>query len=467
MLVASLLADRDRYAPLLRVPDAVVVSGDIIQGASLNVEGWAEDIRGQYDVAYQLLAQLADRFADGDRSRVVLVPGNHDVCWNTARGAMLPVAPEREPQGIPGCLGPNGRHRWSWRDRQIFEIHDPSAYARRLDAYWDFVERFYDCAGLAYPISRDRGFNLFELDERRIVVAAFDSTFANDCFCDQGSLKPDAVANCGLLLRDSDTPYKLRIATWHHSIQGPPVNSDYMDVQSIHELIGAGFRMGLHGHQHLADVGAHYIHLPEQHAMAVVSAGSLCAGSRELPRGTDRQYNIVVIGDDFCRARVHVREMQRGNQFGQCTRGGLSGSGSLELEWELPADAVGRRIDLVDAQGQAVVLRAEAAFRNGDAAGASLMLEGTATPVGSYARALRLQVLRATRAWAALATLVDQPASPDELVALVEALEKSAQIERATIALAQHADRLELAAHIRRELQEKLDLRRMVKEVTT
>ena len=41
---------------------------------------------------------MCDRFLDGDRSRMVLVPGNHDICWNTSRLA------------CPGCVGPF----WLW-----------------------------------------------------------------------------------------------------------------------------------------------------------------------------------------------------------------------------------------------------------------------------------------------------------------------------------------------------------------
>ena len=49
--------------------------------------------------------------------------------------------------------------------------------------------------------------------------------------------------------------------------------------------------------------------------MAVISAGSLCAGNKELPRGVNRQYNLIVIDNNFTHARVHVREMGDGEQF--------------------------------------------------------------------------------------------------------------------------------------------------------
>ena len=32
-----------------------------------------------------------ERFLEGDRSRLIMVPGNHDVDWNTAFSALEPV----------------------------------------------------------------------------------------------------------------------------------------------------------------------------------------------------------------------------------------------------------------------------------------------------------------------------------------------------------------------------------------
>jgi 3',5'-cyclic AMP phosphodiesterase CpdA len=71
-LIASLLLDRDRFAletPSGLVLDAIVVSGDIVQGARLGSQGWDEEVQSQYDVAYEFLAELTERMVDGDRSR--------------------------------------------------------------------------------------------------------------------------------------------------------------------------------------------------------------------------------------------------------------------------------------------------------------------------------------------------------------------------------------------------------------
>ena len=40
------------------------------------------------------LGQLATQFLGSDRSRLVIVPGNHDVDWNRSRASMLLETPD-------------------------------------------------------------------------------------------------------------------------------------------------------------------------------------------------------------------------------------------------------------------------------------------------------------------------------------------------------------------------------------
>ncbi|MGY4466578.1 hypothetical protein ACVWWK_002260 [Bradyrhizobium sp. LB9.1b] len=307
-LVAALLADCDRYAgetPRVPFPDAIVVSGDLIQGARIGAANWQQSMKDQYEVANQFLTALCNRFLDGDQSRMVLIPGNHDVCWNTSRTAMERVPTTDYPKDLYFALvEPDSPFRWSWPEQALYRIKDATAYAQRMDYYWDFTEAFYKDVKLPVPINRSRGFQLFELCDQRIIVAAFDSIVGNDCFGYSGAIPRGAVGQCAMALRDATRSYDLRMAVWHHSIQGPPIRADYMDASQVQEMIGHGFQLGLHGHQHIAATQTQLVHLDKGRSMAVVSAGSLCAGARELPRGVNRQYNLIVIEDDFLHGRV-------------------------------------------------------------------------------------------------------------------------------------------------------------------
>ena len=279
-LVAALLADRDRYigeTPIVPSPDAIIVSGDLIQGAPIGHAKWHDMMLDQYHVAGDFLDHLARRFLAGDRSKLIMIPGNHDVCWNTSFSAMRRVPDSEYPTDLRAALiEPDSNYRWSWKDRALYKIGDFDAYNRRMNFYWDFVESFYAGASLLKPIDRTRGFQLFELHNRQIVVAAFDSIQGNDCFGYSGAIPRGAVARCNLALRDIPHSYNLRVAVWHHSVRGSPLREDYMEVGQILEMVGLRFQLGMHGHQHVAEAATHYVHLSETQSMAVASAGSLC-----------------------------------------------------------------------------------------------------------------------------------------------------------------------------------------------
>ena len=177
-LIAALLGDSDRYlgeTPPVPQPGAIVVSGDLIQGAPVGADGWQDAMRDQYRVAGAFLDQLAKRFLAGDRSKLIIVPGNHDVCWNTSFAAMERVPEDRWPKDVRVALVErDSDYRWSWRERALYRVHDHDAYALRTGFYWDFVETFYKGVVLPIPIDRNRGYQLFELLDRTIVVAAFE-----------------------------------------------------------------------------------------------------------------------------------------------------------------------------------------------------------------------------------------------------------------------------------------------------
>ena len=424
-LIAALVSDATRCrmeTPPIASIDAIVVSGDIIQGLpvlplSSDASQWQQGLQLQYEVAYEFLSQLADRFLGGDRSQMVIVPGNHDVCWNTSRRAMATVSPDSVNGGVGKALtNPESAYRWSWDELSLYKIVDSARYEQRLDSYWTFAERFYAGAALVRPIDRAAGYNLFELDKGRILVAAFDSVAGNDCFAFSGAFARDAIARCAMELHDLGRAHDLRMAVWHHNTDGPPQRQDYMDVARIHEMIGHGFRLGLHGHQHVAAARAHYIHLPESQAMAVVSAGSLCAGARELPRGIDRQYNLITLNEGRTAAEVIVREMAEGNHFARKSDGPFAADGSISLKWERPVDPAGRTADTSRERRRQAVEKAEALQAQGDPAAALGALKGLDLEIGSYERSLAVALAAAAGLDADVLAIIGTPTNKEELI---------------------------------------------------
>lgn len=463
-LIAALVADCDRYVgetPRVPPPTAIVVSGDLVQGAAIDAENWKESIREQYDVTRDFLNQLCTQFLDGDKRRMVLIPGNHDVCWNTSRQAMKTVPKTKYPNDLHTSLTqPGTNYRWSWRELKLYQIVNEVIYKQRMDFYWDFVESFYQGVDLQFPLDRDRGFQLFELFGRRVLIAAFDSIHGNDCYSFSGTIAPDSVGACAIKLRDIEHDYLLRIALWHHSIQGPPLHSDYMDASQVKEMIAHGFQLGLHGHQHVASTLTQYIHLNESKAMAVVGAGSLCAGTSQLPRGQDRQYNLIVLENDFAKARVHVREMGEGGQF-ICKRSGPFLNGFVEVSWFAQTNVMGMKIDAQASNDRRTIEAAEKHLRTGRAERAIELLKTVDVNSYPYARQILLSALLAEQKWNALVEAIGTPMGIQEVVTLVTALMRAGRLIEAQ-------DRLdaevELDAGTRQELQQRLRTEQLMRQ---
>jgi 3',5'-cyclic AMP phosphodiesterase CpdA len=119
--------------PAVAAPEAVVVSGDLIHGVRLGADDHEVALAAQYETAAAFLDELVRRFVDGDRSRVIVVPGNHDVDWNTAFAAMTPVPEADIPSDVEDALfRESSEYRWNWKTRTLYRITAPALYERRL-----------------------------------------------------------------------------------------------------------------------------------------------------------------------------------------------------------------------------------------------------------------------------------------------------------------------------------------------
>lgn len=312
----------------IRRPDLIIVSGDLIQGVSAGGPSPGDEIEDQYAEAGDFLVRLAAEFVDSDRSRVVIVPGNHDVDWSRARDAMKPLSDC--PSGIADeALRPDSGLRWNWEDQRPYEVADSALYESRCDHFRKFRADFY--AGLdPSPLGHGDGDLLFaEYPSLGLAVAGFASWYGNDCFCHAGDIDPSALASSQKLLAGSSAP--VAVAVWHHSLLGGPRAHDYMDQRVTHRLIDFGFTVGLHGHQHYPDAAPYELRLPHLTSMVVASAGSLAVGDDQLPAGERRQFNIVVIDPDEATFTVHVRAMSPGGVFSGMPRADFGGNTFMTL----------------------------------------------------------------------------------------------------------------------------------------
>jgi 3',5'-cyclic AMP phosphodiesterase CpdA len=182
-LVSALISDRERYlheSPCIAEPNAIVVSGDIIQGVPLGADDHEVKLTAQYAVAEELLDELVRRY----RSRLIMIPGNHDVDWNTAFKAMEPVDRKDAPGNLASVLhAENSEYRWDWKTQTLYRIKDSALYERRLEAFWHFFEKFYSGVQGLLKVRTGADANLFRLCDGHVGVAAYNSCHGNDCFC--------------------------------------------------------------------------------------------------------------------------------------------------------------------------------------------------------------------------------------------------------------------------------------------
>jgi hypothetical protein len=244
-LVRSLLRDRDRYVketPAIRTPDLIVVSGDIVYGVPNNAAAPLDTVQQQYREAEVLLVELANEFLGGHRDRIIIVPGNHDICYHHVLKSLVPVKiePSSNEAIFDDLSAPHTTRRWSWIDRSLSEIANQNEYAKRLNPFADFYARFYEDKR-HYSLLPEEQFDIFNYIEFNIVVGAFNSCCNNDLLHRAGLIHPDTIASVSRTISKTQYRGRIPLAVWHHSTSGGPQVSDYLDADTLQVLIDCGF----------------------------------------------------------------------------------------------------------------------------------------------------------------------------------------------------------------------------------
>jgi hypothetical protein len=198
--------------------------------------------------------------------------------------------------------------------------------------------------------------------------------------------------------------------------------------------------------------------LPEELSMAISSAGSLCAGQRELPRGVNREYNLVAIDDTYTKARVHVREMTQGNHFGRAGRGAFRMDGFMEVRWALPAGRAGGAPTDGKKFATDTILRAEELLRGGRATDALMALEKLKHPLSGHARNLFIEAARTTGDSKRMVGFIQHPQSITEFIELFGAMLTEKLFDDAA-SLLRRADEFNVDAGTLEGLRSRLEMR--------
>jgi hypothetical protein len=312
-LLESLERDRERIRDAVPKPSLCLLTGDAVFGVKPTVRGGTEELRRQYAQTEEFLATLTDSFFGGDRERIVILPGNHDVSYADAMSSMVPVeipaaGPERA-QLVEELFKPQTMLRWSWAEMGFFRIADEDRYRSRFGTFGDFYARFYR-GKRTYPLEPERQHDVFDFPDLNFCVLALNSCFGNDPLHRAGNIHPTCVADGCRMLREPRRSGWTVAAAWHHNLSGPPAHNDYLDPQVLQALIDAGVSLGFHGHQHLQECIDERFRLgPSPRRMTIVGAGTLCSGAPYLMPGVPRSYNVVELDTNAMTGRVNLRAM--------------------------------------------------------------------------------------------------------------------------------------------------------------
>ncbi len=412
-LLAAIFSDAKRWEQEgIPHPDLIVVSGDLVQGTPIDHPNSDSEIASQYVEVAAFLQQLTDDLVGSDKSKVIIVPGNHDVHWGRSRRAMSPLKNCPDDIGVT-AFEANSHTRWNWKECKAYEISDSNLYDLRFEHFRQFQTNFY--TGLCVdPLSHGRDTVYVEYPTLGLVVVGFASWHGNDCFCHAGEIDPHALNLSQKLLQDSQAP--TAISVWHHGVTGGPRSHDYMDARVVHRLIDFGFSLGLHGHHHYADAAPYELRLPNLNSMAVVGAGSLAVGDKGLPMGERRQFNIIVINPDDETVTIHVRAMSPAGVFTKSYRDDFGGNASITLP--LPhSPARPRRPSKTRRLDEAMT-----AARQGQHERALELLPATSTAYAHVRRHIEIKALEGLDRIEELLNLLDPPQNQDEAVKIISLL---------------------------------------------
>lgn len=310
-LFESLLNDRvSLERESIKLPDYIVVSGDLIQGSEQQ-----EEIDAQYREVRQFFDRLASDYLNGHKERILIVPGNHDVSFATSKLSMDPQPEADYDINLKDYRMGDPLLRWNWKNHTFYRITRPDVYLRRLDAYIQFYNNFFD--GIrSYPKGIFSGVDCITFPKDNIAFTLFNSCNALDHLNSAGDIDEQAIAKVTHTLRSNYNSGLLNIAVWHHHFYGGPFQTNYLARERIQTMANSFVQIGLFGHQHHSQVAEFvdgnlaFAKANHEDRILLVSSGTLFGGDKQLPTGCKRQYNVIELSieNGYADVKINVRE---------------------------------------------------------------------------------------------------------------------------------------------------------------
>lgn len=299
----------------IKKPDIIVISGDIVKGAEgVNAEA---EIDKQYDETKSFLESLVNLFLNGDKTRIIIVPGNHDINREISKRSMTEIGRgEEDVKKLYKQLREDSTMiRWNWSNLNFYKITDSETYKKRFENFIKFYNVFYDGIYM-FPENPEEQSCIYHLSELKIAFVGFNSCCNLDHLNTSGCIHPTCLTRLDTKLKQLHEQGNLLIGVWHHHTTGFPHENNYLDKRILSAMIDRHIYLGLHGHQHICGIANEFKRFLNGESFFLISAGTIYGGQNELPYGAKRQYNILEIEfEDDVNVTVHSREDQVTNLF--------------------------------------------------------------------------------------------------------------------------------------------------------
>ncbi|HEX8825794.1 MAG TPA: metallophosphoesterase [Archangium sp.] len=295
-LITDLMHNLD--GPGVERLDHLVISGDLTNRASPQ----------EFEKAYQFVSGLIQEFGL-TAERCIIVPGNHDLDWDTEAYVWKKKRQVEASRLVPGTYRELG-------DGSLL-LRDDAKYPERFK---NFSQHFYHpLQQKEYPLTATQQCVVSSFFDSRLQFLALNSAWQIDeSFQERSGIHEGALSH-GLVeaerqladarragkLREHDKV--LRISVLHHPVTG---NEKIQDDAFLRRLQQANVRLCMHGHVHedRADLVG-YLHPTRK--LHVMGAGSFGAPTYHRPESVPRLYNLLEVRRDLGSVKVHTRCLRK------------------------------------------------------------------------------------------------------------------------------------------------------------
>ena len=273
--------------------DLIVLSGDIVQSAS----------QKEYDEARECIKALTEKLLGGDATKLIVVPGNHDVDWSRGSSCGFELRRVKE-----------GERTDKTRDMGQVEIASPERgiaipRASELPQFLSNFRSFYkSLTGTEYPDDVSRQTTRHVFPALKLAIMGVNTCRGMHHFCSSADVDRQALIE-GIDDLDKGDRTLIRVCVGHHGPVTQRGQHDGVDSWVFDRLRGGNFALYMHGHVHesrCVDVG-----YGEGRGMAAIGVGSVAAGYVERPEAAPRLYHLMRFNILGPIARILVRRKER------------------------------------------------------------------------------------------------------------------------------------------------------------